>query len=88
MNKETPEEMIKTKIVEAGNVAKTINRETNQGQHAAVAVGRTGAAQEYHPLARPRLSIRSCHSWASMESVAIGRASRRLNPISSPVCSQ
>ena len=45
MNKEIPEEMIKTKIVEVGNVTKTINREANQGQYAAVAVGRTGAGQ-------------------------------------------
>lgn len=47
MNKEIPEEMIKTKIVEAGNVAKTINREVNQGQYAAVAVGRIGTGQGF-----------------------------------------
>ena len=41
------EEMVKNKIVEDGNVAKAINREADQGQYAAVAVGRIGTGQGF-----------------------------------------
>ena len=47
MNNEIPEEMIKTKVVEGGNIAKAITKEVNEGQYAAVAVGRTGTGQGF-----------------------------------------
>jgi hypothetical protein len=45
MNNSFPGEMIKTRVVEAGNVAKAILREAEQGRFAAVALGRRGRDQ-------------------------------------------
>jgi nucleotide-binding universal stress UspA family protein len=47
LNNEFPENMIETKVIDDGSVAKGIIREANQRKYAAVAIGRTGTGQGF-----------------------------------------